>query len=162
MKPIKYDRLIDNSIAFGWHMTRCLVWYMVTTFVVGVIIFALKVFVWAELTGIWILPISALITIIVIYTTITLYKTANKKYQKVKKINIRDIWIAWSTSIFYNNTGLRESLYNECVEWIDENIDGLYRSHYDYHEGFHFYFIKATDAIAFKIVWDERCQKKDI
>lgn len=47
---------------------------------------------------------------------------------------------------------LGRSIWKELVEWIDDNVQGYWRSHYSTPNILH--FSDETDYVAYKLVWE--------
>ncbi len=151
MKSSTYDKIFDNMRSACW----CLVGFTVIL-LLQTAVFSAAIYFYDELT--WSLIVwacgAAFVPAVITTTVLILYKIACNRFGNIQ---FRDIWMAWATEIEYN---LYDGDYEKCVTWIEQNINGLHRVHNSGAEHT-FIFKQKTDAMAFKLTWEEEMSKNN-
>ncbi len=62
-------------------------------------------------------------------------------------------WVPFGLGTRYDiDENLYDGNYETIMQWTEENFGGSIRY---YHHGNIFYFVRKTDAVAFKLMWEE-------
>ncbi len=152
VKSSTYDKIFDNLITIGLYFAFCMAVYAVWTCSIS----AFTVFFYDMLWFVYWIYGAAAIPAIITSIVLISYHIATDRF---KEIQYRDIWMAWATIVSYQ---MGDSRFEKCKKWIDENINGLHRirrkkaSYHGDRDTVSFIFKQKTDAVAFKLVWEEQ------
>ena len=156
MKSNTYDKIFDNLITVALYFAFCMGVYAVWVCLISAFAVYVYGYIWFVY---WTYGVAALPTIITSVILIS-YHIATDRFDDIQ---YRDIWMAWSTVVSYQ---MDKETIAKCKTWIDENIDSLHRvrikdaSYHGQDDTIYFIFKQKTDAMAFKLMWEEESKNQ--
>lgn len=151
MKTKTYEKIIDQFISLTVNTLLFSSLYLVSF---G--FFAAIAAIWFTMgwSGYWVY-FASMIPSSLIFCYVVFFRRAVRRYGNVR---LRDIWMYNATNLKYRATNEEVA---ECEEWIEENISGLHQIRtgaleIDSVKKRTFVFKKKSDAMAFKLVWEDK------
>jgi len=151
VKASTYDKIFDNMWSGCWALAAFVGILVVWTAVFSGVVHLYDDMTWSLLT--WVSG-AAFTPAFFNALILVLYRISCNRFGNIQ---FRDIWMAWATVIKYN---IHDGNYEKCAAWIEKNINGLHRVHKS-GSGYTFIFKQKTDAMAFKLTWEEEMSKNN-
>lgn len=157
-----YDKIVNAIILWSMRSVILTALFLCSFATIGGLWLAIFGIMKIELyfPGFWII-LASIIGTLIVYFPGYFHRKANLRVPNndyKDKVKFRDLWMAWATVLEYD---MKDRYIKNSRKWIEENATGLHRIHRGRnsklgHDTCLYFFSKKSDAMAFKLVWEEK------